>query len=213
MVIRGLTVNRIDVSGNYHVDRDEVLREMGLKRGTSLVKLEFDDITNRLLENPWIKKVSIRKNYPHSLVVRLKEAEPRALLKVKKDLYLIDSDGVRLEKIGRDTTPFLPVISGINPKNRKGIHEAIKLVSVITDKQGMTDRNSIEVGIASFGLTVKVDGEFIKVGYGKYNEKLDRWLELEPEIRRRGVPIKYVDLRFKDSVIVKPLHEPERKAS
>jgi hypothetical protein len=50
----------------------------------------------------------------------------------------------------------------------------------------------------------------VKVGYGKYNEKIDRWKNLEAEIRRRNIMIDYVDLRFMDKVIVKPLKKSKR---
>ncbi len=130
---------------------------------------------------------------------------PKALLSVKKQLYLIDEDGKILEWIKGEGTLFLPVIKDISLENKKGISEALKLVEVLSGKNIFADRESVEIGLESYGLTMNIDGEFIKVGYGKYSEKFDRWVELEPEIRKIGVPIKYVDLRFKDSVIVKPL--------
>ena len=92
---------------------------------------------------------------------------------------------------------------------RENMTEALKLVDSLHKKNVFADSDYIEIGVESYGLTMHVDGDFIKVGYGNYSDKFERWKELEPEIRRRGVPIKYVDLRFKDSVIVKP--EKKRK--
>jgi hypothetical protein len=79
------------------------------------------------------------------------------------------------------------------------------IFSRLSKKKFIANKESVEIGIESYGLTLIIDGELIKVGYGNYSAKFDRWIELEPEIRRKGLPIKYVDLRFKDSVIVKPL--------
>ena len=53
----------------------------------------------------------------------------------------------------------------------------------------------------------KVDGMLVKVGHGEYEEKLQRLLELEDEIMRRGIPVDYIDLRFANKVIVKPINE------
>ncbi len=207
MLSRQFNVNEIMVSGNYHLDRDDILGSMRIHKGQSLWKLQFEDVENRLKENPWIKKVAFRKQYPDRLVIKIQEAEPKALLSIKKGLYLIDGDGSVLERIQGETVPFIPVIKNINTKNRKGMSEALKLVEVLTRKDDFIGRESIEIGLESYGLTVKIDGEFMKVGYGRYGEKFERWRELEPEIRKRGVPIKYVDLRFKDSVIIKPMRE------
>lgn len=197
-------VREIMVSGNYHLGKDDIVNSISIKKGESMLDVHFDDIDRKLRMNTWIKKVALRKQFPGTLVIKVEEAVPKALLNVKKRMYLIDEDGEVLERIKGEGTPFLPVIKGISPKSRKNMTEALKLVDTLYKKNVFADRDSIEIGLESYGLTMNVDGEFIKVGYGNYSDKFDRWKELEPEIRRRGVPIKYVDLRFKDSVIVKP---------
>ena len=56
-------------------------------------------------------------------------------------------------------------------------------------------------------ISMQVDGMLVKVGHGEYEEKLQRLLELEDEIMRRGIPVDYIDLRFANKVIVKPINE------
>ena len=101
----------------------------------------------------------------------------------------------------------------MRPKNKKDISEALKLIASLSEKNILSSRESIEIGTETYGLSVNMDGEFMKVGYGDYSEKFDRWIELEPEIRKRGVLIKYIDLRFKDSVIVKPIKKKKKGKS
>ena len=105
------------------------------------------------------------------------------------------------------------MIKDISLKNEKGMREAIKLVDALSKKNVLARRETIEIGLASYGLKMNIDGELIKVGFGNYAAKFDRWVELEPEIREKGMPIQYVDLRFKDSVIVKPLKPGKRRSS
>jgi cell division protein FtsQ len=197
-------VREVLVSGNYHLDQKDVIEAAGIGKGDSLFDVPLTQIEERLKKNAWIKSTALRKQYPGTVVIRIDEAVPKALLSVNKKLYLLAEDGKILERIRGEVTPFLPVIKDIKPTNQKGISEAIRLVDSLSKKNILADRESIEIGLESYGLTMNIDGEFIKVGYGNYSEKLQRWVELEPEIRKKGVPIKYVDLRFKDSVIVKP---------
>ncbi len=206
-------VKEIVVAGNYHLDEADVISSAGINMGAPLFKVEFSDLDQRLRENAWIKKVALRKQYPGTIMINIEEAVPKALLSRKDRLYLIDAEGELLERIEGETTPFLPVIKGINPKNKKGMTEALKLIEVLATKNSLVNRESIEIGQESYGLTMHIDGEFIKVGYGNYSKKFDRWIELEPEIRKKGVAVKYVDLRFKDSVIVKPIKETKGKRS
>jgi len=207
MFTEQLRVKDIVISGNSRLEREDVLGPLKVKRGESLFSLHFGELRGRLKANPWIKKVALRKQYPDTLEIRIEEAVPKALLSLQGQLYLIDGSGTRLESIKGETTPFLPVIKDIDPGLRKEMGEALKLVEALAGKAAFTDRESIEVGLESYGLTVHIDGEFIKVGYGDYAEKLARWIELEPEIRKKGLPVQYVDLRFKDTVIVKPIEE------
>lgn len=201
----------IEITGNYQLDKDYVTKLTGVNIGDLMLELDLETVDERLTDNPWIKSVSMRKQLPDRLLIKINEATPTALLGLKKRLYLIDRDGEVLERIKEENTHFLPVIKGINPKNKKAMSEALKLVAAISEKKTFSDRESIEIGHESYGLTMKVDGEFIKVGYGDYAQKFARWIALEPEIRKKGVPVKYVDLRFKDSVIIKPVKTKKRK--
>lgn len=206
LLAKTFSVKNILISGNYHLEDEDIIKHVNIRKGENLLKLSFKTLAERLEHTPWIKKVSLRKQFPDTLLIRIEEAVPKALLSLNSSMFLIDKDGNILEEIKGEGTPFLPVIKNINPKNNsKGILEALKLIDVLAEKNILESKESIKIGLKSYGLTMNMDGEIIKIGYGRYSEKLDRWKELEPEIRKRGVAIKYIDLRFKDSVIVKPL--------
>lgn len=213
LLTRHFSVNEIIVSGNYHLDTNDIVKSMNIIKGKPLLDIRSTDINEKLSENPWIKSVALKKQFPGTLLIKVEEAAPRALLSIKKKLYIIDDDGNILERIKGESIPFLPVIKGVSPKNKKDISEALKLIASLSEKNILSSRESIEIGTESYGLFVNMDGEFIKVGYGDYSEKFERWIELEPEIRKRGVPIKYIDLRFKDSVIVKPMKQTRKGKS
>jgi cell division protein FtsQ len=207
-----IRVREVLIFGNYNLEKEDILNTIKIEKGEPLLKLDLEDIDKKLRQNPWIRKVAIKKQFPGTLLINIEEAVPKALLSIKKRLYLIDENGKILERISNDSTLFLPVIKDIDPENKKAISEALKLVEALNRKNVFAGHESLEIGLESYGLTMNVDGELIKVGYGKYSEKFDRWMRLEPEIRKKGVPLKYVDLRFKDSVIVKPL-KPDKRGS
>ncbi|GBE04228.1 cell division protein FtsQ [bacterium BMS3Abin09] len=207
LLTRHFSVNEIIVSGNYHLDKEDIVKSMKITKGQPLLDIRSEDINERLRENPWIKSVALKKQFPGTLLIKVEEAVPKALLSIKKKLYIIDENGNILERIKGESTLFLPVLKGISPKNKKDITEALKLISLLSEKNILSSMESVEIGTESYGLFINMDGELIKVGYGDYSEKFERWIELEPEIRKRGVLIKYIDLRFKDSVIVKPMEK------
>jgi cell division septal protein FtsQ len=204
-----LTVSDIEVSGNYHLSKDDVIRSLNINRGANLLTLELNVVEARLKSNPWIKDVSLRKQMPDTLMIRIKEAEPKALLYQNNSTYLVEEEGNMLEQVMSEGTAFLPVIRSDNTENnKKGIQEAIQLIEALNKKGILARKESVEIRLNSYGPDMVVDGSIIKVGYGDYMDKLARWEELEPEVTKLG-QTSYIDLRFRDRVIVKPLQPAE----
>jgi cell division protein FtsQ len=210
LAARTFTVKKIIVSGNYHLEDEEVIRSSKIRLGDSLVDLSFVDVRESFRENAWIKDVSLRKQFPDTVSIKIEEASPKVLLSLNGETFLADEEGRMLEKIEGQSASFLPVINDIDPlKEREALSEAMKLVDALSEKGLLEGKESVEIGLESYGLAMKIDGEIIKVGYKDYAEKFEKWKVLEPEIRKRGGAIKYVDLRF-DDVIVKPFRKARK---
>jgi cell division septal protein FtsQ len=209
-VAKAFYVRDIQVSGCNRLDRSDIEGILNVK-GEPLLNLHLRDIETKLRRSAWIKKASLRWLLPGTLVIHIEEAAPKALLSYGGEMFLVNEEGNIMEKLDEQATPFLPVIRDIDPRYKKVMSEAMRLVDALTAKNIIAERQYVEIGLEPFGFTTNIDGEFIKVGYGQYGEKFDRWADLEPELKKRGVPIQYVDLRFKDSVIVKPVKEEKEK--
>ncbi|MBA3060332.1 MAG: cell division protein FtsQ [Nitrospirae bacterium] len=124
----------------------------------------------------------------------------------------VDDKGNLLEELKGESIPFLPIISGDPFKNSPDVlGEVFNLVRTMKDKGFIAVKDRIEIiiphGAGPEDISMQVDGMLVKVGHGEYEEKLQRLLELEDEIMRRGIPVDYIDLRFANKVIVKPINE------
>ena len=60
-------------------------------------------------------------------------------------------------------------------------------------------------------LSVTVDQTVVKMGAGDYEEKIERLAQLEGDIRKMGIMVDYIDLRFADKAIVKTLTQEDVK--
>jgi cell division protein FtsQ len=212
LLARSFPVKKILVTGNYHLEEDEVRDAVKTSYGRDLLRLPLDDLESRLIKKAWIKKVLLRKQLPDTIMINVEEADPKALLKFREQLFIIGEDGNILEEIEDRSTPFLPVIVGVNPEEDKGgILEALKLIDGLVKTDFMSQKDSVEIMLKPYGLVLNMDGEYVKVGYGRYTEKLGRWRDLEAEIRKQNIPVDYVDLRYENEVIVKPLRKGKGK--
>jgi cell division protein FtsQ len=211
LAARSFPVRNIMISGNYHLDELEIMNEVKTSYGRDLLRLSLDEVETRLKQKAWIRTVLLRKQFPDTLMINVSEAVPRALIRREAQMYLVDSDGNVLERIEDESTPFLPVIVGIDPENdRGGVLESLKLIDTLDREDFLSRKESVEIMIKPYGLVLIMDGEYIKVGYGRYDEKLRRWRDLEAEIRKQDIPVDYVDLRYENEVIVKPLNKARK---
>ena len=201
-------VRHVAFIGNRHLTDDELWMLSGVRLNESLLSISGSQVGRRMLRSPWVRSVSLRKEYPGTLSVAIREAEPFALLDMNNHLFLVDGSGKLLEELRDNSIPFLPVITGDPYNEKEGFSEAVKLARLLNEKGFSSETDRVEiVAHKPTELGVKIDGIFVKVGAGGYEEKIERLIKLEKEIKTMGVPIDYIDLRFERKAIVKPMSE------
>jgi cell division protein FtsQ len=200
-------VKHVVFTGNRHLTDDELEALACINGNESLITISNKQVSQNLLKSPWIRSVSVRKEIPGTLSLTIEEAMPFALLDMNGHLFLVDEKGKLLEELKGDSIPFLPIIAGDPFKEREGFSEALKLARLMNDKGFSSEIEHIEIILRKpHELTVTLDGTVVKMGEGRYEEKLERLIELEEEIKNRGIPVDYIDLRFENKAIVKPIN-------
>jgi cell division protein FtsQ len=203
-----LDLREIVFYGNKYLSEERLEGLAGVEADGKIWRISLREVAGRFSGSSWVRDVSVRKQYPGRLLVRIEEAVPTALLEKEGALYLLDGEGAVLERIKGRPVRFLPVIAGDPESNRGAFSEAVRLAKVIRSLGLSTRRNRVEIAGFEDGahqLTVDIDGLLVRVGEGEYQEKLSRLFELTEEIRKRNINVDYVDLRFANRVVVKPV--------
>ena len=197
-------LREIVFAGNTHLSDDELKSLAGLKEGEDLLTLSNREIYGRIMKSPWIRSAMIRKELPGRLRITVTESEPFALLDMKGHIFIVDDRGELLEELKGNPIPFLPVITG-NPFLKKGVFlDAIGLAKAIKKTGLLGEKDHVDIiARKAEDISVNLDGTLVKVGVGDYVEKLRRLMGLEGDIKKRGIPVDYIDLRFANKVIVK----------
>jgi len=200
------SIKHVAFIGNKHLTDDELRTLAGISLRSSLVSVSGKEVGRQLLKSPWVRSVSLRREFPDTLSIAIEEAEPFALLDKQGHLFLLDERGKLLEELKDNSVPFLPVIEGDPFKEKEGFSEALNLVRLMNSKGLLSERDRIEIiAHKPHDLSVRVDETVVKMGVGAYEEKIERLIQLEEEINKTGVSVDYIDLRFADRAIVKPV--------
>jgi len=109
-----LEVRHVDVTGDQHTPRAEILRAAGLSSGGVLMIDAGSRRAVRAVEAlPWVARVSFARRWPWTLLVRVQERSPVALVQAGLVTDVVDVTGRVLEVVpagGR--APALPLVLG-----------------------------------------------------------------------------------------------------
>lgn len=202
-------IRSVKVKGNHFIAEEDLAPLLKGMQGRSILKVDIQDMANQVKRHPWIKDVTVRRELPATLFVDIVERTPAVYLSSAGKLYLADEEGVILgDKTGRLLS--LPVVYGVNlPDLKIGKKSPAEgLLSAIEVKKEL---NAVPwLDLSSAGIEVKervqivlhLKGYRIKLGRGRYKEKLDRFYDIAKNLQEKGVSYKEVDLRFDNQVIV-----------
>jgi hypothetical protein len=108
----------VEVQGNRMVSEHQVLEKAGLTRGRSMLDLDTRQTAERIQSLSWVKEVEIKRRWPSTVRVVVREYTPLALINLtgdeKSHLYYIDSSGRVFSSVQGAIDLDFPVLSGRN---------------------------------------------------------------------------------------------------
>jgi cell division protein FtsQ len=218
----------IMVEGEHRLTSDEILKTAKIAEGVNLVSLNLETIRKRLLAHPWIAEADIRRTFPGSIAIRIREQEPLAVLDFGKQ-FLINNGGEIFKEAQATESIGLPVLSGIEYSDWKTVETPVTPVSgsvLEILNMGRSSETILPVTLIKsihvdreIGLTIKTEGPVRKIllGYGSYRKKYSRlekilsYVEQHEDIEF----IEEIDLRNPDHIVARPgndkLSEKDKK--
>ena len=199
------------------VSRESVRQALAPLQGKNLVRLSLAEAAARVERNPWIESVEMAKELPGRLHVKFAARRPVALLLADGGLVYADSEGKAIAPV---TTPAeleearsagLLVVSFVrnfaHKPHKEGVGSALRAAADLGRAQPTwaSKLSRIEVlGEEDFRLHTDALPFPLLVRSGQVKPKVERLVELLPELSRRYVRIEAVDLRFARRIVVQP---------
>jgi cell division septal protein FtsQ len=213
----------VDVTGAKQVSQAELRAIAGVFTGQNIFKVDLDTPVRRASANPWVKDVRIYRRLPNRISLVVTERVAFAQLDTGAGRYLMDSDGVVIDRIEKENASEwpLPVVAITGYRVRPGeqvtfdgMAESLMLIAEIAERGGWRlNEVTIKAGSPETLSVLYADHEF-KIGTGNYAEKLRRLSEILSDGTQRGLEIAYVDLRpeRQAAVMVKNIRDTGHKS-
>lgn len=200
-----LNVKGIEVTSKKAEIKKEIQTFFEGKNLGNILLLDIGHLQALLEGHRWVENACIRKTFPSSLRIEIKERTPVAILK-KADFYLIDKAGILLEKTNPQKNNELTLL--IDENNFENDYkEKLELAWECLDSLTPSERKIIEsLDLTDYGnVTAKLEGSetSLILGSDGFSQKLKFFLEWHARAEKFG-QLEYVDLRFQDRLYIKP---------
>ncbi len=180
------------VRGNERLPSDDVVALASLKPSQNILLTNLGAVARKVKANPWVRDVSVRRDFPDRIVIEVTERKPVAIVERADALYYIERDGTVFEKITAGEKADLPVLTGFfrrGEENRELMQKSLELLDFMASYTEVPEiRHISEIhGDDLFGLSLFAEGICLKLGFGEYDAKLRRMKPVLADLARRHV--------------------------
>ena len=200
----GLRVDRVTLRGAHQIATDEIRAAVGPLVGASILHVSPNDIRERVEALGWVRVASVSRLLPDTIHVSIRERTPAAVWQIDGELRLIDAEGATIREVGAYEYSNLPFIVGAGaPDAASGILAALEadpdlqyktyaLQRVGERRWNMRFRNGVEARLPETGVAEAVRTlSVLQAAHGLLDQ-----------------PLKYIDLRDPDRMVVCKRDEP-----
>ncbi len=207
---RFFEVERVEVTGNRYIHTEEILQAAQLDTDQPLFKVDVQQISARVLENPYILGVSVSRIMPATLLIDVQEREPLFYV-VDKSIFMVDPDATILKKLPDMAISRHPIVTGKTAADFQQdstlLREVVGLVKKIgeVDKQLFNFISEIDIGEDRGPELVLIHGAArVILGEEAHYQRLyvlKEFLNRAPIVEQ--LPnIRRIDLRFANRIVV-----------
>ena len=189
-------VRKVEIIGARYVSVGEVIDRLHVDTTASIWD-PTGPLVARLASHPQLRRVSVRRKLPGTLVVDVVENLPVALVATNDGLMAFDARGVALP-IDLARTP---IDAPILPRRDLGVLAFLGLLR--TEAPALYDRVSEIRVVGADELMIDLDGTPVRAMRDVSTARLAEIEPVEEDLARRGFRAAELDLRYKDQVIAR----------
>lgn len=206
-------VTAIKVVGGEMINDLDIVTLSGLTKGQNIFKVDQLAAETKIATNSLIANVEIKKQFPRTVQIIIKERIPAALIPVEGGLIQIDIEGFILRKENELSQEALPIITGLEFPDTLAVGQKLDLeklemgLKMIAQMDEGAKKQIAEIDVFDPQKlrAFTVDGAEVRLGNGDaFLDKFSKFLQVlkEEEKQNRLKEIEYIDVSFSGKPVV-----------
>lgn len=191
-------ISRADIHGSFiYLEKDFLKSILKPQLKKNFFQLDLNSIRRVLLEQPWVRRVTLRREWPDKLVVVLEENEVVARW---YDYQLLTGEGKIFTPLNLKDFNLLPVLKG--PVNRaKDVMDQYRAIGLLLRPLGLSV-SELELQKTG-GWRFYLGGVQVNIGAERMMERLQRFIRLyHAHLEPKWMYVKNIDLRYSNGASV-----------
>jgi len=195
-------LRNIKIKGMSQLSEGEIVKRINPFLQESFFGTDVGKVKETVLSHPFVRDVSVKRIFPFSLVIDVKEKIPSALwVRPTGEVSILDEGGVAYRGLMRETKGLL-VINAPEATDAKSLFKEMNiwLRDGLIQKEWLSEVFYREGNVTIYSAE---DGVEIILGKEEQKERMKRAAAVLDDAKKRGVLIKCIDARFEKGAIIR----------
>ncbi|MBF0291810.1 MAG: FtsQ-type POTRA domain-containing protein [Nitrospinae bacterium] len=212
---RYFDVTDVKIEGLSAASESHIRELIGPVEGRSSLAIDMREIGERLVTDPWVENVDMRRELPSTLVVVVRERVPAFIAVFGSKAWMMDGKGTLIEAVDNPEQMSMPLLAGAKIRNGArpapgaAVDRAVADFAVMAlDKLGgykLMGRHSLmgfdfaEPGAVR--VLFKGTEALVRLPVGKWTDEVERLVTVDHILRAKGGQTPSLSLLFSNKVI------------
>jgi len=195
-------IKNIRINGASQLGDNDIMGRISPFTKGNLFRIDVQKMKDVITSHPFVKEVRIKRVFPFSIIIDVKEKTPSALWVNKEgSVSVLDEYGEPYKGLTKGDTMNMFVINAGNKADVKSLYRETNgwIVEGIIKKDAISEIAYDEGSVTVFGAE---DGVEIVLGKEDQKERLKRAVSILEDAKKRGLMIKCIDARFEKGGII-----------
>ena len=133
----------LEIRGVDETTKNELVQMCGLNMEQGLLGLKLEFLKRKMEMHPWVRKATVERHFPHTLIVEVEKEKPVAVVLLDK-LFYMNRWGHLFKAVSPTEKIDLPIVTGLSAADadqRESLHQTAHVLTVLAPEE---DRWSLE---------------------------------------------------------------------